>query len=43
MGGEVRLSTEADSSLKASEVHLGKSQVSDRTVGMAPGTLREFE
>ena len=39
----MRLSTEADSGLKASEVHLGKSQVSDRTVGMAPGTLREFE
>ena len=39
----MRLSTEADSGLKASEVHLGKSQVSDRTVGMASGTLRGFE
>ena len=43
MGGEVKLSTEADSGLKVSEVHLGKSQASDRTVGMAPSTLRGFK
>lgn len=39
----MRLSTEADSGLKESEVHLGKHQASDRTVGMAPGTHRGFE
>ena len=43
MRGKVRLSTEADSGLKESEVHLGNSQASDRTVGMDPGTHRGFE